>query len=324
MRKKVIKIFLIIICCILSAVNISCRPSPERKEKEFDFTQSKFKILQISDLHVMHYDGYNNLRYNLINELILKTDPDFIVLTGDNVDSTKTETAMKKLCSFVNNYKIPWTFVFGNHDSQRENNRQALADIGKSYNKCLFQDGPEDIDGIGNYVLELKDVNDEIVYSFIFFDTHGYNSSGGFDGIHENQIQWYKSYISNNLKDRAPSLIFMHIPFAEYKTAYDSIGNGATLFYGLRRDDVEYPKSSLFSTILELNNTKGVFCGHKHKNNYSIEYQGIRLTFCNTSNIEMGSKLDGVLGGTLITISKDKTFTVDPIFAKETFNKANK
>lgn len=35
----------------------------------------------------------------------------------------------------------------------------------------------------------------------------------------------------------------------------------------------------MFETILELGSTKAVFFGHDHRNNFSVEYKGIRLTY---------------------------------------------
>lgn len=39
-----------------------------------------------------------------------------------------------------------------------------------------------------------------------------------------------------------------------------------------------YP-SALFDRMLALGSTTGVFCGHDHYNNMSLEYKGIRLTY---------------------------------------------
>lgn len=290
------------------------------KNKNFLFRDENYKILLISDLHIWASLPYSHIRYQLINETILKTDPDLIVLTGDNVTSVQTEIAMTNLCAFINHYNIPWTFVFGNHDDEKEDNKQALADIGKSYNKCLFQDGPEDIDGIGNYFLELKDEEGNLIQALVFFDTHGSNVSGDFDGVHENQIEWYENYISQDLKEKAPSLLFMHVPFYEFVDSYEKE-------YGPYDKDIGlflFSKNNLFDSINNLGSTKGVFCSHIHEKNYSILYQGIRLTFCNTSNIDIildtNFKINQ-LGGTLLTINRDRSFFVENITAEETYQK---
>ena len=71
----------------------------------------------------------------------------------------------------------------------------------------------------------------------------------------------------------------------------------------------DYP-SRLFDEMLALGSTRGVFCGHDHYNNMSLEYEGIRLTY--------GMSIDylampGIArdtkqrGGTLITVHEDGT-----------------
>lgn len=37
--------------------------------------------------------------------------------------------------------------------------------------------------------------------------------------------------------------------------------------------------SPLFDAVLRLGSTKGIFCGHDHLNNWSVEYKGVRLTY---------------------------------------------
>jgi hypothetical protein len=77
-----------------------------------------------------------------------------IVLAGDNINGAQSEIAMTNFCAFINHFNIPWTFIFGNHDSEYDNNRMNLAKIGESFSNFLFSEDSSDIDGIGNYRLE--------------------------------------------------------------------------------------------------------------------------------------------------------------------------
>ena len=47
---------------------------------------------------------------------------------------------------------------------------------------------------------------------------------------------------------------------------------GKVVYCGMHEDD-------LFETMQALGSTKGVFCGHDHLNNFSVDYKGIRLTY---------------------------------------------
>jgi hypothetical protein len=104
-----------------------------------------------------------------------------------------------------------------------------------------------------------------------------------------------------------PSMIFIHIPFLEYKTSYDLLGTDSEFIYGQRRETNFglFGGSNLFNAILELESTKYVFCGHLHQDDYSLFYRGIRLIVGNTTNIITGMSQSGILGGTVITIFKD-------------------
>ena len=167
-----------------------------------------------------------------------------------------------------------------------------------------------------------------------------------YDNIHENQIEWYKklvtefsnqnavaianTYIDEKEKAEAtkkfgtvPSLAFYHIPSEEYKLAWDE-------YVDAGRKDTENVKfycgtageskkivycgvhpDNLFETMQELGSTKGIFCGHDHLNNFSLDYKGIRLTYGFSIDYLAYSgiyKLGSQRGCTLITISPDGTF----------------
>lgn len=67
--------------------------------------------------------------------------------------------------------------------------------------------------------------------------------------------------------------------------------------------------------MLELDSTKGIFCGHDHFNNFSVEYKGIRLTYGKSIDYlaYVGiHKIGTQRGCTMITYSPDGTFTCKP------------
>lgn len=171
--------------------------------------------------------------------------------------------------------------------------------------------------------------------------------NGKYDNMHENQIEWYKkvvsglnaqnaeaiekAYASDAEKNEAmqkfgtvPSLAFYHIPSEEYMTAwkeycangrkdtenvkwiYGTTGESGKVFFCGDNPD------NLFETMLELGSTKGIFCGHDHLNNFSIDYKGIRLTYGYSIDYLAYSgisKIGSQRGCTLITVSPDGTFT---------------
>lgn len=76
-----------------------------------------------------------------------------------------------------------------------------------------------------------------------------------------------------------------------------------------------YYNSGMFEKIVELNSTKNVICGHEHKNNFSVLYRGVRLTYATKTGdghdwVEDGS----VCGGTVLEFDETEKLTVSPIY----------
>ena len=120
-------------------------------------------------------------------------------------------------------------------------------------------------------------------------------------------------------------MIFFHIPLQQYRTAYELYEAGSDevkYFFGENGEQMidkvccsDYP-SKLFDRILELCSTKGVFCGHDHYNNMSLEYKGIRLTYgMSIDYLAMpGIENDTAQrGAELITIHPDGTWDLKQI-----------
>lgn len=170
-----------------------------------------------------------------------------------------------------------------------------------------------------------------------------------YDNIHENQIEWYKNLVlkfnaqnaqaiekeytdgeqkSETLKNfgTVPSLAFYHIPSEEFKTAWQEYcANGrqdtenvkwiyGTAGEGGRVICTGIHPDNLFETMQELGSTKGIFCGHDHLNNFSLDYKGIRLTYGYSIDYLAYygiSKTGTQRGCTLITVSPDGTFSCE-------------
>lgn len=222
------------------------------------------------------------------------------------------------------------------------------------YPHCIFVDGPADVDGSGNQVIKVKNSDGVITQALFVLDSHSYIDGDIFgikwkyDNIHENQIDWYKTRVaqlnaensnaiasaksSNPDKDyssvaNVKSLAFFHIPLTEYKDAWTEFENN-----GYKdNDEVQYHggllgetgdraiycgihEDNLFETMLELGSTKGVFCGHDHLNNFSLNYKGIELSYGYSVDYlaYVGiNKRGSQRGCTTITVKPDGTFAIE-------------
>ena len=86
---------------------------------------SGYKIAHISDLHNTEFDNNNNRLLTLIKY----SCPDIIVITGDIVDSRKTDVQIAR--DFINKASkiAPVYYVTGNHEWQEEGLRELLTQM---------------------------------------------------------------------------------------------------------------------------------------------------------------------------------------------------
>jgi len=225
------------------------------------------------------------------------------------------KSAAKIFAALMEDLGVYWTLAFGNHDTEAYSyySREYMADYyeNSDYPHCLFKSGPADVDGCGNQIVNVKNTDGIITQSLFLFDSHSYTDNDYFgvmwkyDNIHENQVAWYESSLAalnaqNDARYQAlgrteksdiRSLAFFHIPLVEQKNAWDEYAqNGyqdtddVKMIYGVAGETgkVVYcgmHEDNLFETMQKLGSTKGVFCGHDHLNNFSLDYKGIRLTY---------------------------------------------
>lgn len=290
-------------------------PTQDHDEYYSFVTDEQFKILQLTDIHIG--GGFlsikkDNMALNAVAAMITEEKPDLVVVTGDiaypvpfQAGTFNNKKSAELFADLMEQLGVYWCPVFGNHDTELYSyfSRETISEIysADKYPHCLFQPGPIDVDGVGNYAVNIKNSSGQITQTLFMFDSHSYvdNDFLGimwkYDTIHENQIEWYKNTLeyfkdaNNNVMPK--SLCFFHIPVPEYRTAwyeyadnnmqdtenvkyiYGKVGETGAMVYS---SEYNY---GFFDTALELGSTQGIFCGHDHLNNFSIDYKGIKLSY---------------------------------------------
>jgi hypothetical protein len=126
--------------------------------------------------------------------------------------------------------KIHYATIFGNHDDENTLSRAAQMELIRTLPYSLSEAGPEDIDGVGNYVVEIlaRGSSKHSALSLYLLDTHA-NAPPGYDWIKKSQINWFKK-TAEGLKDAHEeythvhmNLAFIHIPLPEYGEEKDNI-----------------------------------------------------------------------------------------------------
>ena len=99
----------------------------------------------------------NKACYDQIRKLVAQTTPDLIATVGDNVSGVTSRFLLKEWIDVMDSFQIPWAPVFGNHDSEipmTTLNWQGDQLLKSEY--CLFQKGPSNLYGCGNYAVILQ------------------------------------------------------------------------------------------------------------------------------------------------------------------------
>lgn len=282
-----------------------------------EVTGEEFKILQLTDLHywMPHKAKATD---NVVKTLVEQNQPDMIVITGDSVFGPANLVYVPHIIDLMESFEIPWAIVYGNHDSEGKADKFWVGEKYEEAEHCLYHNGPYNIGGTGNYVVNLTK-DGEPFYSLVMMDSNMYME---YDGKQEyacfelGQVSWYEYMITNlqaNGYDK--SMMFFHIPLVEYGIAYDEWEKGgfdeSTGFGEKREEECNSPcNTGMFGMIKKLGSTTHTFCGHDHVNNYSVEYDGVVLSYGLKSSSQFYHD-DDMIGGTLITIDTERNVEIE-------------
>jgi hypothetical protein len=140
----------------------------------------------------------------------------------------------------------------------------------------LSESGPEEIDGVGNYYVEVlaRGSSKHSALTIYLLDTHAYSPNEqaykGYDWLKKNQIDWFKNTSKGLKKEKEHAdythihmnLAFIHIPLPEYN-------NKDLPRKGGWREGVTAPGfNSGFRDALVEEGVVMVSCGHDHANDY--------------------------------------------------------
>lgn len=325
MKGKIAKILIIVILAFFSITFCSCEQPVTEMEGMFYLTFfDNFKVMQLADIQVA--DKYCcDVAFAEIDKMVEEEKPNLIILTGDNIDMYSEEGTFEALVEHMESYSIPWAPVYGNHDDEQDEelgiSKEYMARAFEQAEHCLFHRGPDEIHGVGNYVINLVTENrTKIVYSFILLDSNAYRSYGyrvGYDYLYPDQVDWYeqtvKSLATQNKGVNVPAFAYFHIPLMEFETAKDVQLADNSLGWGELREEMGAPEENtgMFAKMKELGNTKAVICGHAHINNCNLLYEGISL-ICGLKSSRFSYYDEDMLGCTVLTLSSE-SFTVSNV-----------
>ncbi len=274
------------------------------QNREFNFKNGNFKIMQIADTQEIPAVSPDTIK--LICAALDREKPDLVVFTGDQIKGYSSfflgekgkknaENTIKALVKPLEDRNIPFTMTFGNHDGEAALRKNQQFELYKQSSLFVYADGATE-DEYATFCLSIEDK-----FLIYLFDTHSRNSNGGYSGVNEEQLEWYRS-VRDSFETPLPSLVFQHIPTPEYfdvikkvprftKKSVRAFGNHKNEFYtldpynsGLRDFMKESPAAPYdnvgqIDAFLEKGEVLGVYVGHDHNNSFVANYKGIDLGY---------------------------------------------
>ena len=326
---------------------------------DFD-SDRRLKILQITDTQIIdsaqqRYEGrlgdfwttawapekMDEVLFSYIRELLKKTNPDLILLTGDIIygEFDDNGTALQALVKCMEDLKVPWAPVYGNHDNE--------SNMGVLWQNKQFEDAKyclfnrrHAIGGNGNYSIGISR-NGSLERVIYMLDSNGCAHASTVKdtdqvittvGMTDAQREWYyhMALQTNALAGKTvPNMLGYHIQPNEVVEAYEAAdyqwGDNASQIHYTIGEDVEaqagdsgFKNTGDFGGLHEekhlleyMNKTggDGVFLGHIHNVSTSVSYSGVRWTF----GLKTGTydSSPSKVGGTVIQLNSNSSkFTV--------------
>lgn len=281
----------------------------------------KFIILQVSDAQDMHIP--RKAMFKMLEKAYDKVNPDLIVLTGDNILGNHINDAfignrkvvkskkgtlkrMTKALSFLINpiekRRIPFAFIFGNHDDMNIVTKKEQAEIFGSYNYCVDYRNSELPELLGSYYIPVYSSDgNTLSFGLWMIDSAGSDDNGNpeFNYVKPEIISWYinKSSLIEKAELRlVNSIMFQHIPVPDVKSVFiecDSKDKNALFsesdgkYYKLNNDKAlgfafEYPAVTdrdfnQLDALKDRGDVVALVFGHDHLNSFTANIDGINI-----------------------------------------------
>ena len=286
-------------------------------KNKFRFKNGKLKVMQISDLQDTKSTSVDTLRF--VDDAIAKVKPDFIIITGDQLDvvglwgkgekaEKNVETAIRRLFSAIEKHNIPYVLTFGNHDRETGVSNEKQAEIYATLKNSIcfdnIYDGRPDV-GTFN-VPVLSSDGKSVPLNFFVMDTHSKTKGVGFEGVNDAQLEWYKktgeALKAENGGETVPSMVFQHIPVSNLMGLFKEVPKGTKgaecdfvkgnkKYWILNEEKLfhnytygETPSMTLGTKEFDAMKAQGdvfaIYFGHDHYNSFAGKVDGIDLGYC--------------------------------------------
>lgn len=183
-----------------------------------------FTILKINDTHLYNGTGKNDKKtLEALKRTLDNNSYDMIIVDGDLVDGFNNKLsynkykAADKFGELIESYNVPWIFVPGNNDGEKDGTTEDFVAYLMQFDHLLYGNEKE-IAGAMQFFIDLTK-NGETVHSIAILDSLAQDGDGNYDSIKENQIEWLLNGINSR---KVKTSVFFHMPTPAFKTAYEN------------------------------------------------------------------------------------------------------
>ena len=284
-----------------------------------DFTldinrEGEIRILQLTDTQTMYsYDGKETDReknvYRYIRDVVQRTNPDLIVITGDMIYGMfdVEGKGQLELNALMDSFGIPWAPVYGNHDYENDMGQEWLNEQYMKAKHTLYAKG--DIVGDCHYTIGIRQ-NGKYIRELCMLDSGSWTRLK--PELQDEQKEWIVTHAGEM---GLPTSVFYHIPTEDFAHAAEAAGYDISSRFEIGVDvpakngDFGKQASAMgcrfgceLLPYLKAGNVDSVFGGDQHAINTSILWEGIRFTFgLKTGTYDSHDR--NALGGTLIRLN---------------------
>lgn len=271
------------------------------------FRNGKFRILQLSDIQEIVNTSPDTI--NLTRELIATTQPDLIVLTGDQIkgygitmqkgdSQTNAALTLSNILAPIAQSGIPFTAVFGNHDVFGNADEEFQWRCYKLYDN--FVGNNYDFDVLPVYSEDENEIN----FCIYTFDS-GLKKNGKYSPVKDELVKKYitqRDEYKEKYNKYIPALAFQHIPPADIydcleiadkntKGALQGAGKFSDNYYILpsyAKNDRTFmgenaaspdEKGLQVAALEEKGDVLGLFFGHDHNNSFVVKHENLDLGY---------------------------------------------
>ncbi|MBR5442665.1 MAG: metallophosphoesterase [Clostridia bacterium] len=301
------------------------------------FKNGKFRIMQVSDPQDLQYIRPTMVR--MLNLAYDSLEPDLIVLTGDNIlgnhlcdarigsrlvikdkagEAAAMKTAIDKLLVHIDERKIPFAMIYGNHDDRNRLTKEEQADFYRAYSGNIGLDGTDSGDCDTYNVPIYSEDGEKVKFNLWMLDSawHDKEEDKCYEYVKPQAIEWYRKKSAElkaaNGGEPVPSLMFQHIPMIEIlelveecsKDTEGAVPGPDNKYYKLKPQVGgvmgEYPctvseKNGQLDAIKECGDVKAVVFGHDHTNCFEGVVDGVNFVQTSCASFRCyGTKSRGV------------------------------